>query len=580
MSIAAGFQSGIALGRAFNEGRERRRLEGIRTAAPEMSQGYTAEQGQQLEAMASAINPETGRPYYNVQAGQGGNYTVTPDFTEAQTPKAMGADSQYGVANVELQPTGLGRAGVAAQPIPFNQQRVTDFLGRRFEGELTPDRIEALRSRAMAEGISDPRLRQAALAEATRAEREAEEAPLRRQALEGQISGQAQQRQLTDVQLTDAQRKQRMQEDFDTGFADINKQTFAKPEERTDAILSLVERTQGPQAAAQLRDNYSRQELNQISLQSKKFEEGYRQSRAKGVISAMEWFDEQNTSFKLERDPKNPFRVIQVNQDGSRQLFADAKNERELGMIVDAKAKPGGWLELAKYDLDVKKAQDIADYYRARTQNERQRGGESEAQQAFQRKVDGVLEGYQTAVGLGPAGRQAAAIYAREYDQLRATAPKGLRAPPSLSALNQAQQPEKPVKVEEAGVQYKMGGKLMQTDGRGGLISAKGVLPDDRPAALKAAGVSDNDASRLMWSDDGDAVMFNNEEYDVRDKRDMKKLKEALEDYDVMQGRIAEEARLRGNPTSPSGFQGARTTGLGPASSFGVAPGAPSIYGR
>jgi hypothetical protein len=187
MSIAAGFQSGIALGRAFNEGRERRRLEGIRTAAPEMSQGYTAEQGQQLEAMASAINPETGRPYYNVQVGQGGNYTVTPDFTEAQTPMAMGPDSQYGVAPVELQTTGLGRAGVAAQPIPFNQQRVTDFLGRRFEGELTPDRIEAMRSRAMAEGLSDPRQRQAALAEATRAEREAEEAPLRQEALRTQV---------------------------------------------------------------------------------------------------------------------------------------------------------------------------------------------------------------------------------------------------------------------------------------------------------------------------------------------------------------------------------------------------------
>jgi hypothetical protein len=188
MSIAAGFQSGIALGRAFNEGRERRRLEGIRTAAPEMSQGYTAEQGQQLEAMASAINPETGRPYYNVQVGQGGNYSVTPDFTEAQTPRTgMDTGSQYGVANVELQPTGLGRAGVAAQPIPFNQQRVTDFLGRRFEGELTPDRIEAMRSRAMAEGLSDPRQRQAALAEATRAEREAEEAPLRQEALRTQV---------------------------------------------------------------------------------------------------------------------------------------------------------------------------------------------------------------------------------------------------------------------------------------------------------------------------------------------------------------------------------------------------------
>jgi hypothetical protein len=125
---------------------------------------------------------------------------------------------------------------------------------------------------------------------------------------------------------------------------------------RTQAILGLVEELQGPQAAAQLRANYTQQELNDISLQSKKFEEGYRQSRAKGVFSAMEWFDEQNAAFKLERDPKNPFRVIQVNQDGSRQLFADAKNERELGMIVDAKAKPGGWLELAKFDLDQKKA--------------------------------------------------------------------------------------------------------------------------------------------------------------------------------------------------------------------------------
>jgi len=139
---------------------------------------------------------------------------------------------------------------------------------------------------------------------------------------------------------------------------------------------------------------------------------------------------------------------------------------------------------------------------------------------------------------------------------------------------------EKPEKVEEAGVQYKVNGKLVQTDGRGGFISAKGVLPDDRPAALKAIGISDNNASRVIWSNDGEAIMFNNEEFDIRDKRDMAKLNKALTDYDVLNRKIAEEARLRGNPTSPSGFQGARTTGLGPASSFGAAPGAPSIYGR
>ena len=397
---------------------------------------------------------------------------------------------------------------------------------------------------------------------------------------ETQQAAAAQQGLLSAAQLTEIQRKQNLQAALDARLADINKQEFESPELRSQAVLGLVEELQGPQAAAQLRASYSQNELNDISIKAKKFDEGFRQSRAKGVIPALEWFDEQNTSFKLERDPKNPFRVIQVNTDNTRSVFADAKNERELGMIIDAKAKPGGFLELAKYDLDVKKANDLAEYYRNIIQNDRQRGGESEAQQAFQRKVDGVLEGYQTAVGLGPAGKQAAAIYAREYDQLRATTPKGLRAPPSLSALNQAQQPEKPVKVEEAGVQYKMGGKLMQTDGLGGLISAKGVLPDARPAALKAAGISDNNASRLMWSDDGETVMFNNEEFDIRDKRDVEKLNKMLKDYDVMKRAIDEEARLRANPTSPSGFQGARTTGLGPASTYGAAPGAPSIYGR
>lgn len=160
---------------------------------------------------------------------------------------------------------------------------------------------------------------------------------------------------LTGAQLTDIQRKQNLQAALDARLADINTQTFEKPEMRTQAVLSLVEELQGPQAAAQLRASYSQNELNDISLQAKKFDEGFRQSRAKGVIPALEWFDEQNTSFKLERDPKNPFRVIQVNTDGSRTLFADAKNERELGMIIDAKAKPGGWLELAKFDLDQKK---------------------------------------------------------------------------------------------------------------------------------------------------------------------------------------------------------------------------------
>jgi len=198
----------------------------------------------------------------------------------------------------------------------------------------------------------------------------------------------AQQGLLTGAQLTDIQRKQNLQAALDARLADINKQEFEKPEMRTQAILGLVEELQGPQAAAQLRANYTQQELNDISLQSKKFDEGYRQSRAKGVFSAMEWFDEQNAAFKLERDPKNPFRVIQVNTDGSRTLFADAKNENELGMIIDAKAKPGGFLELAKYELDVKSKNSLNAYYDAKTKEAKETGG------AAANQLSGVQIGY------------------------------------------------------------------------------------------------------------------------------------------------------------------------------------------
>jgi|Laugrespbdmm15sn_2_1035079.scaffolds.fasta_scaffold02883_2 hypothetical protein len=193
---------------------------------------------------------------------------------------------------------------------------------------------------------------------------------------ETQQAAAQQQGLLSAAQLTEIQRKQNLQAALDARLADINKQEFESPELRSQAVLGLVEELQGPQAAAQLRASYSQNELNDISIKAKKFDEGFRQSRAKGVIPALEWFDEQNTSFKLERDPKNPFRVIQVNTDNTRSVFADAKNERELGMIIDAKAKPGGFLELAKYDLDVKKADALVASEKAKASYYANAGGE------------------------------------------------------------------------------------------------------------------------------------------------------------------------------------------------------------
>jgi hypothetical protein len=324
--LAGGFGTGLQLGQQLRQRRMEDELAQA-YAKPETYTDYTPEQTREIQRLQ-----ETGA--YDVQAVPGAEGTAP---TLRYTPR---------------QGLELGQGEMPAAPTDIAPGQVQRYGGRTVAGQFDPVALQGLRAREAARVLGsygDVRGAAQLESDALRMEREAEERPLRLKSLRQQVD-------LGETQLTDAQRKQRMQVDFDNGFAEINKQTFEKPEDRTAAILSLVEKTQGVTAAEQLRSSYSQNELNQISIQSKKFDEGFRQSRAKGVIPALEWFDEQNTSFKLERDPKNPFRYIQVNQDGTRSVFADAKNERELGMIIDAKAKPGGFLELAKYDLDVKKA--------------------------------------------------------------------------------------------------------------------------------------------------------------------------------------------------------------------------------
>lgn len=73
----------------------------------------------------------------------------------------------------------------------------------------------------------------------------------------------------------------------------------------------------------------------------------------------------------------------------------------------------------------------------------------------------------------------------------------------------------KPVTVQEEGTRVMLGDRLHFADGRGGYIPAGknaapvGVLPSQRPAALKAAGVPENFFDRLDWSPDGTEVGYN-----------------------------------------------------------------------
>lgn len=324
--LAGGFGTGLQLGQALRQRRQEDELAKA-YAKPEEFTDYTPEQMQEIQRLQSS-------GAYDVQAIPG---------AEGAVPTLRFAPRQ----GIEL-----GQGEMLAAPTEIAPQRVQRYGGQTVAGQFDPTVLRGLQMREAAGVLG----RYGDVRGAAALEAQAEEQAYQAQKRPLELAGLKRQAELGDIQLTEAQRKQKMQNDFDTGYAKINEQKFEKPEERTAAILSLVEATQGVQARQQLESSYTTNELNQISLQSKKFDEGFRQSRAKGVIPALEWFDEQNTAFKLERDPKNPYRYIQVNTDGTRSVFADAKNERELGMIIDAKAKPGGWLELAKYDLDVKKA--------------------------------------------------------------------------------------------------------------------------------------------------------------------------------------------------------------------------------
>lgn len=324
--LTGGFQTGLQLGQQLRQRRQEDELAKA-YAKPEEFTDYTPEQMQEIQRLQSS-------GAYDVQAVPG---------AEGAVPTLRFAPRQ----GIEL-----GQGEMLAAPTEIAPQRVQRYGSQTVGGQFDPTVLRGLQMREAAGVLG----RYGDVRGAAALEAQAEEQAYQAQKRPLELAGLKRQAELGDIQLTEAQRKQKMQNDFDTGYAKINEQKFEKPEERTAAILSLVEATQGVQARQQLESSYTTNELNQISLQSKKFDEGFRQSRAKGVIPALEWFDEQNTAFKLERDPKNPYRYIQVNTDGTRSVFADAKNERELGMIIDAKAKPGGWLELAKYDLDVKKA--------------------------------------------------------------------------------------------------------------------------------------------------------------------------------------------------------------------------------
>lgn len=281
---------------------------------------------------------------------------------------------------------------------------------------------------------------------------------------------------------------------------------------------------------------------------------------------------------RLERGDVGGLDVIAaVNKD----LAAVARDELKLQLDVGAKTNDANY-KIAGLQNDAARTANQASYYRYLQGRLQQQDNRTAAADAFQRKVDGVLEGYQAAMAAGPAGRDAAAIYAREYDQLRATAPRGLRLP-NIQSLNNAQRSpkdEKPVEVPEQGKIMMRGGKRFMTDGLGGEIEIDprgrplGVMPSDRDNFVtKNLGMPPAMANQLEFSKDGRFILApNGAEYDTQDKGDMARIKADITAFAAQDPVEYERRMLLNRSPAPNGLA------FGPRITYAPDPRAPSIY--
>lgn len=131
MGWASGFRAGSDVARqaieTYQKANQQREFDRIAQATPETSQGFTAQDGEQLQAIANAKDAN-GNPYYTVEAGQGGGYGIRSNF------QVQGADGQM------TQPEAVGMA----------PRQVTDFLGQRYAGSM--DQVALDRARYGAYG--------------------------------------------------------------------------------------------------------------------------------------------------------------------------------------------------------------------------------------------------------------------------------------------------------------------------------------------------------------------------------------------------------------------------------------------
>jgi hypothetical protein len=368
--LAGGMQTGLQFGQAIRKRRMEDELAQA-YAKPEEFVDYTPEQQRQIQGLQAAGG-------YDVQAVPGAEGQA-PTLRYSARPGSMYYDDM----------------GQPEAPIEVAPQRVQRYGGQTVAGQFDPAQLRGLQMREAARVLgASGDVRGAAALEAqaedftARAEDRAYQAqrrPLELQSLQGQITGQGQQRELTGLQIDTAKRTATRETGFDSAITQINETKYEKPEDREAAVLAAVERFKGPEAKADLQKNYSAIEREKVVKDGLKFDQTIKQARLKGPAAALKAIDDLNDSFKLEIDG---FNVTQVNSDGSRVPFLSAKTAEEFALGVDSRIKEGGAFELAKFRQDEQTKTAQIGYYNALAKKAAQEGGSAANQ------LSGVQVGY------------------------------------------------------------------------------------------------------------------------------------------------------------------------------------------
>jgi hypothetical protein len=501
MGFAAGFQAGSqVVERALQRQKEEELQKNLAEAykAPSSGFGYTSEDMARMRQMQGA-----GEGAYNIEAVPG---------------------SEGGTPTLRYTPTGLnlGSGDMPEAPTNFAPQQIQRYGDQAVAGQFSPAQLRGLQAQAAARAVgASGDYRGAALLQqqAEEAEFNAKYRPLQLQSMQGQLAGQAQQQALTGLQLKGAQRTEEKTVSFDAGLADIYKQKFEKPEDRTTAILSLVEQTQGPKARMELESSYTSSELNKMNLDAAKFQKGFQTSFTKGVDATMAWLDEQNPGFTLERKGNQ---IIQTNTDGTKRTFAQG-NENAIMEQFAGMASPANFLTLAKNIADRQKTEELLKIERDKAQTtknyyESKTGLDRMGAATYFTGTDGNT--YATIPTMGKNGLTTETIKINPDNikfQKPGTEGKGTDM--------------KPGKVAEEGEKATIAGQLRIADGLGNWVPAGpngkplGVLPSDRTKFLEKANIPTNMIPQIPWNTNGTEVMFGGKAYEVNNPADIKELK-------------------------------------------------------